>query len=493
MTIVREIRTRPALSRLLAVRLCGQTTDGLFQAALGGAILFNPERHADPVAIAGGLAVLLLPYSIIGPFAGALLDHWDRRTVLIWSNLARALLIMLTAVAIATGGNETLVLIAALTVTGASRFVASGLSASLPHVTSTRHLVAMNAFFTTIGSVALAVGAGLALGLRAVFGNDNTGSAATTMGALVLAVAGAAVAARFRPRALGPDHPDVDGAALTPEHPNGPALRAVAVGLAHGARAVGRAHSIAAALCAVGAHRFVFGVNTLMLLVLTRDTSLGLAGVGAVAGLTAVGMFAAAVITPWSVARRGRRATISAALVIAVVAELALASFNGIVICVVATVLGLAGQTLKLCADAAMQLEADDAVRGQVFAFQDAVFNVTYVAAVTIAAFTVPADGRALLLPLVGALIYAVSLLLVRRLHPRCDTPDAPAGYTTAPPRSVHRSATPSPSTSSSTASAAPSPSVSTNTWVGVAGSAPANTSPSRVRSGDPSVDTQST
>ena len=39
----------------------------MFQAALGGAVLFNPERQADPLAVAAGLAVLLLPYSLIGP------------------------------------------------------------------------------------------------------------------------------------------------------------------------------------------------------------------------------------------------------------------------------------------------------------------------------------------------------------------------------------------------------------------------------------------
>ena len=59
----------------------------MFQAALGGAVLFNPERQADPLAVAAGLAVLLLPYSIVGPFAGALLDRWDRRRVLIVANL----------------------------------------------------------------------------------------------------------------------------------------------------------------------------------------------------------------------------------------------------------------------------------------------------------------------------------------------------------------------------------------------------------------------
>ena len=59
----------------------------MFQAALGGAVLFNPEREADPLAVAAGLAVILLPYSLVGPFAGALLDRWDRRRVLLVANL----------------------------------------------------------------------------------------------------------------------------------------------------------------------------------------------------------------------------------------------------------------------------------------------------------------------------------------------------------------------------------------------------------------------
>ena len=91
----------PGLRRLLAVRLASQLTDGVFQAGLFGAILFNSERHADPLAIAGGLAVLLLPYSVIGLFAGALIDH-NRRVVLMVANTLRALLIGLVSIAIAS-------------------------------------------------------------------------------------------------------------------------------------------------------------------------------------------------------------------------------------------------------------------------------------------------------------------------------------------------------------------------------------------------------
>ncbi|MFD0925429.1 MFS transporter [Williamsia deligens] len=445
MKAVRALCERPFAGRLLAVRIASQVTDGLFQAALGGAILFNPERHADPLAVAGGLAVLLLPYSVIGPFAGALLDRWDRRTVLIWANVLRGLMICLAAATIFGGVPDYLVLTTALAVTGASRFVASGLSAALPHVAIRERLVTTNAVFTTIGSGALAVGAGLALGLRAIFGSDNTGSAATTISAAALALVAAATAVGFGRLSLGPDHPDTDGAHVSPQHPQGSVVRAVAVGFAHGARAVLRAPTVSAALGAIGAHRLVFGLNTLLLLVLARhsgssssssSSSDGLAGIGLVATLTAVGLVAAAVVTPVSIARIGRRRTLVVALALGIVAEVSLVSFDTVVICVAALVLGLIGQMAKLCGDAAMQLDTDDAVRGQVFSVQDAVFNVAYVGAVTVAALTVATDGQSPMLPVVGAILYALGIVVVGLVHPRDATG---AGGVVTPSRPVDR------------------------------------------------------
>ena len=90
----------PAAAR---VPLRGPVGDGAFQAGLGSAVLFNPERQADPAAIALGLAVLLLPYSLVDPFAGALLDRWDRRHVLVVANLLRAALIAAVAARWAPG------------------------------------------------------------------------------------------------------------------------------------------------------------------------------------------------------------------------------------------------------------------------------------------------------------------------------------------------------------------------------------------------------
>src|ERR671917_2510449 len=100
---VRRLLGTRGFGRLMASRFAAQWGDGVFQAGLGGAVLFNPERQADPLAIAAGFAVLLLPYSLVGPFAGALLDRWDRRRVLVLANLLRGIGVLGLAVLVGTG------------------------------------------------------------------------------------------------------------------------------------------------------------------------------------------------------------------------------------------------------------------------------------------------------------------------------------------------------------------------------------------------------
>src|SRR4030088_1486461 len=109
-------------------RLGAEWGDGLFQAGLAGGVAFTRERAADPAAIAGGFAVLLLPYSIIGPFAGALLDRWDRRRVLVLANLFRGFAILASAASVGLGGTGLPLFSVALAAEGIARFTGSGLS-----------------------------------------------------------------------------------------------------------------------------------------------------------------------------------------------------------------------------------------------------------------------------------------------------------------------------------------------------------------------------
>ena len=277
--------------RLLAVRFAAQWGDGMFQAALGGAVLFNPEREADPLAVAAGLAVILLPYSVVGPFAGALLDRWDRRRVLLVANLLRAVLTLVVAAIVFAGVAGPPLYLAALAVAGVSRFVLAGLSASLPHVVARRHLVEANVVAATAGAGVAALGGATAIGARALLGTGDSGSALTTAVAAVGSILAAVLAAGFAARLLGPDRTDEPDRTLV----------AVARGLADGARATARTPTVSASFVALAAHRLAFGVSTLLTLMLFRHTFTGtgvlrggMAGVGEAVVLAAAGLGVAA-------------------------------------------------------------------------------------------------------------------------------------------------------------------------------------------------------
>ena len=405
--------------RLLGVRFAAQWGDGLFQAALGGALLFNPEREADPIAVAVGLAVMLVPYSVIGPFAGALLDRWDRRQVLLVANLLRALLVAAVAVTVAAGVGGVPLYLGVLAVAGISRFALSGLSAALPHVVDRRRLVAANVVATTLGAAFAAGGAGCAIGLRELIGSGDSGSATTTAIAMAGSLVAAAIALGIRRGLLGPDRPAgpvaaSEAPAVQPEH----TLAAVAHGFAVGAHATAAPPAVAASFLALAAHRLSFGVTTLLTLLLFRYSfddvgpiRSGLAGVGEAMVAAAAGLGAAALLAPWLTRHWGRGRTVRVALLVAAGTQVGLAALlSAPAVLVAAFVLGCAGQVVKLCADAGVQSDVRDDVRGQVFALYDAVFNVCYVLAVAGAAFLAPPDGWAPWLLAATAGLYLIGL-----------------------------------------------------------------------------------
>lgn len=401
-----SVRALPEFRRLLELRAVSSFGDGLFQGGLVGGLLFNPDRATTPWQIAGSFAVLYLPYSLLAPFAGALLDRWDRRGVLLGANLARLVLMLAVAVLLAVGAVDRWILLGALVVNGFTRFVSSGLSAALPHVVPRGQVVAMNSVANATGAAALFVGAIFMLVPRWVFGAGDSGSATV----IFLAAAPVALAwwlsKRFAPRVLGPE----DSARAV----HGSVAYAVATGWGYGLRTVLGVRSVAATLSGVVAHRMVFGINTLLILVLVRHTgSASVAGLGVAvlfASSAAVGAFVANFLTPTSVRRWGRYATVNVALALAAAIQLAAMGLDLPVMLTCGFLLGSAGQVVKLCADSAMQLDVDDALRGHVFTVQDSLFWLAFVAAVTVCAAVIPADGRSPALVVAGAVIYLLGL-----------------------------------------------------------------------------------
>ena len=402
----RSVRALPEFRRLLELRAVSSFGDGLFQGGLVGALLFNPERATSPWEIAAAFAVLFLPYSLLAPFAGALLDRWDRRGVLIGANLARLLLILAVALLLELGAGEQWLLLGALVVNGFTRFVSSGLSAALPHVVPRAQVVAMNSVATATGAATFFVGANFMLVPRWLFGAGDTGSAAV----IFLAAAPVALAwllsRRFAPHVLGPDD--------TARAVHGSVAYAVATGWGYGVRTVLGVHSVAATLSGVIAHRMVFGINTLLILVIVRHSgSASVAGLGVAvlfAASAGIGLFLANFVTPGAVRRWGRYTTANVALGSAAVIQLGAVGLQLPLMMVCAFLLGTAGQVVKLCADSAMQLDVDDALRGHVFTVQDSLFWVAFVGAITLSAAVIPVDGRSPGLVVAGAAVYLAGL-----------------------------------------------------------------------------------
>jgi hypothetical protein len=346
----------------------------------------------------------------------------------------RAVLALVVAVTVAAGVAGTPLYLAALAVGGVSRFVLAGLSAALPHVVARHRLVEANVVATTAGAGVAALGGATAIGARALFGADDSGSALTAAVAAAGPVLAAVLAAGFAARVLGPDRAGggsdrSDHDPSTPRSPRGgrPApdrrprgtLTAVAHGLVDGARATARTPTVAASFLALAAHRLAFGVTTLLTLMLFRSTftgggvlRAGMAGVGEAVALAAAGLGVAALLTPWLVHRLGRARTVRVALLTAAGTQLALAAWLTLpAVLAAAFLLGAAGQVVKLCADAGVQGEVRDDARGRVFALYDAVFNVCYVLAAAAAALLGPPDGYAPWLVAATAGVYVLGLL----------------------------------------------------------------------------------
>ncbi|MFC7217145.1 MFS transporter [Streptomyces polyrhachis] len=429
MPAVRDLRTLLMLSgfrRLLAVRLLSQFSDGVFQVALATYVVFSPEKQASPAAIASAMAVLLLPYSLVGPFAGVLLDRWSRRQILCYGSLLRAALAATTAALMAAplapplAGSvpDGLFLLSALCVTAVNRFVLAGLSASLPRVVDTEgQLVLGNSLTPTAGTLAATAGAGVGLlaGAVGLAGPRGTSADAATMLAAAFGYVCAGLAAlRIAHAALGPD-----------PGPSPPRLLATAAGTVSGLLAGLRhlaARPVAArALASMAALRFCYGALTVMMLMLCRyawtgsgDDGGALTLLGLAVGISAAGFFTAALITPWAVSRLGRLGWIAlCSTAAALLVPLLVLPFRKETVLAAAFLVGLTTQGAKIATDTVVQSAVADDYRGRVFALYDMLFNVAFVTAAAAAALVLPPDGRSTTLALAVTALYALAAAAV--------------------------------------------------------------------------------
>ncbi|MEU5880978.1 MFS transporter [Spirillospora sp. NPDC047279] len=411
--------------RLYATRLTSQLTDGVFQVALAGWVFFSPERQASAGKAAAAFAITLLPYSALGPFAGVFIDRWQRRQILVWAPILRALMVLGVAALVASGGDGAVFFLGVLLVLGVNRFFLAALSAALPHVVRREHLVTANAFAVTSGTIIAFIGAGAGYLLRQVFGAGHDGTALILVCAAGLFLLAGLIATTLPRLLLGP-HLE-QAAEQTRE-----ALGNVLHGLADGARHIRDRPSAALALGAISFHRFVYGVILIMTLLLCRnhfttDADEGLTKFAIMLGVSGAGYFAAALITPLVVRRISKQAWIAGLLAGGAVSLLLLGMpFTEPFWAAGAFALGVVSQGVKLCVDTILQESIDDAYRGRVFAVYDMLFNATFAAAAAAAATWLPADGVSYPTLALIVVAYALGAAAYRAASARVTRPRSP-------------------------------------------------------------------
>jgi MFS family permease len=401
----------PSFRRLFATRLVSQFGDGVFTAGLGTYVFFDRTTFPNPEAGAAAFAVLYLPYSLIGPFAGVLIDRWSRRQILVWAAVIRACFVALTAAIVLGGALGLPLYLAALAVLGVNRFFLSALSAALPHTVPPGKLVMANSVSPTIGGLLAAVGGIAGLGVRLAIGGGHRGAAGILLAAGVCYLTAGLIATALPRDLLGPARgPGARTGRLTGE------LASVATGLVQGARYIWRQRGPAGALGATGANRLLYGVAFLLSILLYRnyfyahDQNTALAHYSVLVTVTAVGYGCAALLSPPLTRRVSKAAMIALLLAASAVAAAALGeTFNQLAFLAMGFALGLAGQGVAICTTTILQEGVPDRYRGRAFSFYDMTFNVTFVAGAAISGAFMPETGHSPVIIAVTAAGYAVA------------------------------------------------------------------------------------
>ncbi|MGB9376767.1 MAG: MFS transporter [Mycobacteriales bacterium] len=395
MTFAGELRTvvrEPHFRHLIATRLTSQAGDGVFQVALASYVFFSPERETSAGQAAAAFATLLLPYSVVGPFAGVFIDRWSRQRILLVGNLLRAVMVVGVAVLVVGASAGPFFFVTTLAVLSVNRFFLSSLSAALPHVVRDELLVVGNSVSTTAGTLVAVMGGGVGLAVRHFSGEDSQGIAIVILSAGVFYLASSLIATTMGRSLLGPDRDPSVGTRQ--------ALGSVVGDVAAGARHVWAHRPAGQAMMAIAAHRFFYGISTIATLLLYRNyfdvgDGDGLGGLAAVVLASGIGYLVAALITPSATRRFGQQRWIVLLFASAAVVEVVLGvPYRNLPFLGAAFFLGIVSQGSKITVDTIVQHSIDDAYRGRVFSFYDILFNVSFVSAAAFAALALPPTGK---------------------------------------------------------------------------------------------------
>jgi MFS family permease len=349
-----------------------------------------------------GLLLLarLVPAGLLAPFAGMLADRFPRERVLLWTNVARMLLVVAAAVAVYADSPPIVVYVLSILAAIATMPFRSAQAALTPSLARTpSELTAANAVASTIESLAAFAGPAFAGLLLAV----------ASTGTVFLATAGlVAVSTVF--------------VLLITEPESGPRGEIQASTIASealaGFRAVGHDSSLRVLVGLFTAQTFVAGATQVFLVVIAIDSlDLGDAGVGYLNAATGIGALIGGLLALSLTGARRLSPAFMVGIVLWGAPLIVLGFWQPLVLTLVLfALLGVGNSLVDVSAFTLVQRAVADDVLARVFGVITMLWLIAVGVGAMVAPFLIDALGLDGALIVVGALLPVLVVLLARRL-----------------------------------------------------------------------------
>jgi MFS family permease len=351
-------------------------SDGVFQAFLIDRLVFLSPEKGTAIGVAKAYAVLIIPFSLLGPFTGVVIDRWSKRRILMFTPLVRAAAML--GILVLTSGEPSILLYAlSLVVVSLNRFYIATTGAVVPVLVPEEDLLMANSVTQATGTVITF--AGLVVGTQIA---DQLGDRGLLVIPLVLWPLSAVVAARIR-KALR--------ASRSPR-PLRAEIRRVTTEMARGARRLVATPPAFGSITSIALDQFLFGLITVLSVVVFKEEFnqgvasygriVGVGGVGVILGTATVGLFEPRLDKP--------RIMALAFAIAGVVGLLVAPRIIGPTVFLISFALGLSYPWRKVPADTIVQDSIPDRFRGRVFALYDLAFSLPRVAAAALAIALIP-------------------------------------------------------------------------------------------------------
>ncbi len=364
----REALASKDFARLVSARYVSQFADGLFQAFVFARLVFlDTDSQGTAAQVAKAVALLIIPFSLIGPFAGVFIDRWSRRLILVWTPVLKAACLVPLLFVDADWAIYAL----SLLVVSSNRFYLTTAGAVNPSLVTDQDLLVGNAITGSAGTVITA--AGLAIGSRVAGRVDPRAL-------LAAAVVLWPVASWFASRIVDPLRADRPIGRLRED------LARVMRDFASGARRLFATPPALAAVTSVFYDQMLINTVAVLSVIVFKDQyKQGIASYSNIVIAAGFGVLAGMVTVGFLESRLNRQRIMALAFGIAGVAGILVSlHITGVTILLLTFTLAMTFPWRKTPADTIVQESLPNRYRGRVFAIQDIAFTIPRVLAALI-------------------------------------------------------------------------------------------------------------